>query len=129
MMQSRMESLEISCRQENSWSRISVFCRDSFQCSCMRTVARLFLRVSSTRRIIWNLRLKNIPSWHGLFVLHGHRLCRDIVFVLIASVAIWKIPDIYREIIRHWTHRFTLQHPKVGPDDNIRGILLAEILA
>ena len=23
------------------------FCRDSFQCSCMRTVARLFLRVSS----------------------------------------------------------------------------------
>ena len=21
---------------------------------------------------------KNIPSWHGLFVLHGHRLCCDL---------------------------------------------------
>ena len=26
----------------------SCFCRDSLQCSCMRTVARLFFRVSST---------------------------------------------------------------------------------
>ena len=44
---------------------------------------------------------ENIPSWHGLcFVLHGHRLCRDIAVVLIASIEIW-IPDIlsyfYRE--------------------------------
>ena len=46
-----LESLENSCRQENlrlvTRSHIFVFCRDSFQCSCMRTVARLFLRVSS----------------------------------------------------------------------------------
>ena len=28
-----------------------------------------------------------------MFVSHGHRLCRDIVVVLIASIAIW-IPDI-----------------------------------
>ena len=28
-----------------------------------------------------------------MFVLHGHRLCRDIAVVLIASIAIW-IPDI-----------------------------------
>ena len=36
----------------------------------------------------------------SVFVLHGHRLCRDIAVVLIASIAIW-IPDIllsfYRE--------------------------------
>ena len=36
----------------------------------------------------------------SVFVLHGHRLCRDIAVVLIASVTIW-IPDIllyfYRE--------------------------------
>ena len=30
----------------------------------------------------------------SVFVLHGHRLCRDIAVVLIASSAIW-IPDIY----------------------------------
>ena len=37
---------------------------------------------------------ENIPSCHGLcFVLHGHRLCRDIAVLLIASTAIW-IPDI-----------------------------------
>ena len=29
----------------------------------------------------------------SVFVSHGHRLCRDIVVVLIASIAIW-IPDI-----------------------------------
>ena len=28
---------------------------------------------------------ENIPSWHGL-CLHGHRLCRDIAVVLIASI-------------------------------------------
>ena len=29
-----------------------------------------------------------------MFASHGHRLCRDIVVVLIASIAIW-IPDIF----------------------------------
>ena len=46
-----LESLVISSRQENSRlvtrSHIYVFCRDSFQKSCMRTVAYLFLHVSS----------------------------------------------------------------------------------
>ena len=46
-----LESPEISCRQEDSRlvtrSHIFVFVVTAFQCSCMRTVARLFLRVSS----------------------------------------------------------------------------------
>ena len=37
----------------------------------------------------------------SVFVLHGHRLCRDIAVVLIASIAIW-IPDnllyFYRDL-------------------------------
>ena len=65
-----LESLEISCRPENSRSHIFVFCRDSFQCSGMRTVARLFLRVSSISalgsrrdRSFWMLCLKTFH--HG----------------------------------------------------------------
>ena len=48
------------------------FCRDSFQCSCMRTVARLFLRVSSISAhaqggiILLDVVSQNVPSWHGL---------------------------------------------------------------
>ena len=47
------------------------FCSDSFQCSCMRTIAHLFLRVSSisahgSGRDFLTLCLKYIPSWHGL---------------------------------------------------------------
>ena len=33
---------------------------------------------------------ENTPSCH---VMHGRRLCRDVVVVLLASIAIW-IPDI-----------------------------------
>ena len=49
------------------------FCRDSFQCSCMRTVARLFLRVSPISvhgsgrdHVFLDVVSENIPSWHGL---------------------------------------------------------------
>ena len=44
----------------------------SFQCSCMRTVAHLFLRVSSIsahgsgRILFLDVVSENIPSWHGL---------------------------------------------------------------
>ena len=37
---------------------------------------------------------KNFHLGTSVFVLHGHRLCRDIAVVLIASNAIW-ILDIY----------------------------------
>ena len=51
-----------------------VFCRDSFQRSCMRAVAHLFLRVSSISAhgsgregfVFWDVVPENIPSWHGL---------------------------------------------------------------
>ena len=77
------------------------FCCDSFQCSCMRTVARLFLRVSSIsarrsgRDLPFGLCLKYIPSWHSLclscVVIASAAV---IAVVLIASIAIW-IPDIF----------------------------------
>ena len=84
-----LESLEISCRQENSQSAFAVvacvLC--TFVPSCLiRLCARLrvgiiFLLVAVS---------ENIPSWHGLCLSrHGHRLCRDIAVVLIASIAIW----------------------------------------
>ena len=92
-----------------SGDKVTHFCfyLDSFQCSCMRTVARLFLRVSSISahgegrdhsigRCVW----KHSILARSVFVLHGHRLCRDVAVVLIASIAIW-IPDVslyfYRE--------------------------------
>ena len=48
------------------------FCRDSFQCSRMRPVAHLFLRVSSIsahgsgRDYFLDVVSENTPSWHGL---------------------------------------------------------------
>ena len=73
----------------------------------MRTVARfcvssIHLRARLKERSFF---LDVVSEEHSIlarsvFVLHGHRLCRDVAFVLIASIAIW-IPDIllyfYRE--------------------------------
>ena len=82
---------------------------DSIQCSHMlRTVEHLFLLVSSIfcawlREGILTLSFVHMEfcvKRHHLctvFVLHGRCLCRDIVVVLIASIAIW-IPDILLEI-------------------------------
>ena len=51
----------------------------------------------------------------SVFVLHGHRLCRDIAVVLIASISVW-ILDIYcifiakletgdSQDLKYWVHR------------------------
>ena len=82
---------------------VTHFC-DSFQCGRMlRTVAQLFLLVSSIsvhgsgmvdffHLCTLSFVLKHSVLARSVFVLHGHRLCRDIVVVLIASISIW-IPD------------------------------------
>ena len=66
----------------------------------MRIVARLFLRVSSVSahgsgrdHSFGRYVLTHSIVARSVFVLHGHRFCRDIAVVLIASIAIW-IPDI-----------------------------------
>ena len=51
----------------------------------MRTVARFLFWTSCLK--------KHSILARSVFVLHGHRFCRDIAVVLIASIAIW-IPDI-----------------------------------
>ena len=80
-----LESPEISCRQENSQSAFSVV-------ACILwTLVPLCLTHPSLRTASgWDVVSENIRS---VSVLYGHRLCRDIPVVLIASIAIW-IPDI-----------------------------------
>ena len=70
----------------------------------MRTVARSSISAHGfgwALSCFWTLCLKKHSILaRSVFVLHGHRLCRDIAVVLIASIAIW-IPDslmyVYRE--------------------------------
>ena len=130
MMLPRESLVFLSCKTVEHRSRKS---RDllqtgeftvSFQCSCMRTVhVCSFVSHSSISAhgsgCALSFFLDAVSKKHSIlarsvFLLHGHRLCRDIAFVLIASIAIW-IPDIVLYVHRetgNW--RFT--------ESEIRGI-------
>ena len=86
-----LESLEISCRQKNSQSAFSVVaCVLLHACSFM---SRARLRVGMIF-LLDAVSEKHSILARSVFVLHGHRFCRDIAVVLVASIAIW-ILDIY----------------------------------
>ena len=55
------ESLEISCRQENSQSHIFVFVVTAFS-----VVACVLLHAHPSLRTAQDVVSENIPSWHGL---------------------------------------------------------------
>ena len=67
-----LESLEISCRQENSRSHIFVFVVTAFSvvaCVLLHTcsfVSHPSLRTAQGRIIFLDVLSENIPSWHGL---------------------------------------------------------------
>ena len=80
----------------NSWSHILVFVVTAFS-----AVAWVLLHAHpSLRKAQGGIFLLDVVSEkhsilaRSVFVLHGHRLCRDIAVVLIASIAIW-IPDTF----------------------------------
>ena len=106
-LSSDLESPEISRTQENPRSHIFVFVVTAFSVvACALTHACSFVSHPSLRTAQGGIILLDVVSEkhsilpRSVFVLHGHRFCRAIAVVLIASIEIW-IPDMllyfYRE--------------------------------